>query len=190
MDLKHVQIINFRSIQNVTVDFSPRCRVLVGINESGKSNILRAMSFLGDRVPAPADDMREPLPDEAPLSQYTVRFVFSLKNELDEIVDAAKSKIYAADLDANHLVTKGKDKLNLSAFVQDRSEVIYRVDIDTAKKFPSYWILDDTKYSIASGWHKPSETCPVDYKIATSDGRLILLKSLAEAGPVPWTLSA
>lgn len=31
-----VEIKNFRSIQEVEIDFDPPCRVLVGINESGK----------------------------------------------------------------------------------------------------------------------------------------------------------
>lgn len=48
MRLKSVEIRNFRSINDITVDFDPTCRVLVGINESGKSNILNALALLSD----------------------------------------------------------------------------------------------------------------------------------------------
>ncbi len=39
MKLDRVKIKNFSSIQDTTLDFDPPCRVLGGINESGKSNI-------------------------------------------------------------------------------------------------------------------------------------------------------
>ena len=48
MKLDRVEIKNFRSIQDIKIDFDPPCRVLVGINESGKSNILNALALLGD----------------------------------------------------------------------------------------------------------------------------------------------
>jgi len=41
MKLDKAEIVNFRSIKKETVVFDPACRVLVGINESGKSNILK-----------------------------------------------------------------------------------------------------------------------------------------------------
>lgn len=46
MRLNHVDISNFRSIKSIVINFDPKCRVLVGINESGKSNILEALSLL------------------------------------------------------------------------------------------------------------------------------------------------
>ncbi len=45
MKLNRVQIKNFRSIKDIEIDFDPSCRVLVGINESGKSNILNALAL-------------------------------------------------------------------------------------------------------------------------------------------------
>src|SRR3989344_148159 len=61
MKLKYADIVNFRSIQSIKVDFEPFCRVLVGINESGKSNILRALSMVGEEYAPTAEDVREPL---------------------------------------------------------------------------------------------------------------------------------
>jgi predicted ATP-dependent endonuclease of OLD family len=51
MRLNCIKIKNFRSIEELTITLEPRCRILVGINESGKTNILDALSLLsGDRA--------------------------------------------------------------------------------------------------------------------------------------------
>ncbi len=58
MRLHHVDIQNFRSIANLTITFEPSCRILVGINESGKSNILYALRLLDPNIPSTNDDRR------------------------------------------------------------------------------------------------------------------------------------
>jgi predicted ATP-dependent endonuclease of OLD family len=66
MNIEKIQIRNFRSIEDAELELMPRCRVLVGINESGKSNLLKAISSLGTFVPTRIDDAREPSPSEDP----------------------------------------------------------------------------------------------------------------------------
>ena len=46
MKLNKVVIRDYRSIKLVTISFAPTCRVLVGVNEAGKSNILKALRLL------------------------------------------------------------------------------------------------------------------------------------------------
>jgi predicted ATP-dependent endonuclease of OLD family len=46
MKLTNVEIKNFRSLDKLDFEFNPNCRILVGINESGKSNILKALAML------------------------------------------------------------------------------------------------------------------------------------------------
>src|SRR6478672_8887689 len=46
MRLQYIEIENFRSIGSLKIDFATRCRILVGINETRKTNILRALSLL------------------------------------------------------------------------------------------------------------------------------------------------
>ncbi len=80
MKLNRVEIKNFRSVKNTTISFEPACRVLVGINESGKSNILNALAFLGeDYKPVKKDDLREALPDEDLIDESHVRFIFKFE---------------------------------------------------------------------------------------------------------------
>jgi len=45
MKLHRVQIKNFRSIRDITIHFQPKCLILVGINESGKTNIFNALGY-------------------------------------------------------------------------------------------------------------------------------------------------
>ncbi len=81
MRLDRVQIKNFRSIADLTLGFDPPCRVLVGINESGKSNILNALSLLDENVVPKKDDIRDIGPDETLSNESYVRFIFKLSDE-------------------------------------------------------------------------------------------------------------
>ena len=94
MKLNRVEIKNFRSIKDITVNFEPACRVLVGINESGESKILSALPSLGEGYkPVKKDDLREALPDEDPIAESLVRFVFRFeKAESDELLEKNSSK--------------------------------------------------------------------------------------------------
>lgn len=44
MKLKKIQINNFRSIKSETIDITHNCLILVGKNEAGKSNTLKAIA--------------------------------------------------------------------------------------------------------------------------------------------------
>ena len=79
MHLQRVEIKNYRSIGDATVYFSPRCRVLVGINESGKTNILSALSLLDKENEPKPSDLREFRPDEPYDQEAHVEFYFSIK---------------------------------------------------------------------------------------------------------------
>lgn len=44
MQLKEIKIFNFRSIMDETIRFNHNCMILVGKNEAGKSNSLKAVA--------------------------------------------------------------------------------------------------------------------------------------------------
>jgi len=47
MKLKHIDIDNFRSIKDSSIFFNDYpCRILIGMNETGKTNILKAIRTL------------------------------------------------------------------------------------------------------------------------------------------------
>lgn len=163
MKLDHVEIKNFRSIQNVTLDFNPSCRVLVGINESGKSNILNALILLSDDYePVKKDDLREALPDEDPVTESFVRFVFKFeKDESDKLLEAISSKILASAKNPDIVSISGKNK-NIREFCATRSEGLYAADILEEKKSFRYWAFS-SNYKLLAGWKKPTNACPQDF---------------------------
>jgi recombinational DNA repair ATPase RecF len=77
MKLKHVTIHNYRSIKHLDLKFDPKCRILVGINESGKTNILHALNLLDPKAATTRRDLREPGLHEARIAEAYVRFVFT-----------------------------------------------------------------------------------------------------------------
>jgi len=162
MRLSYVQIKNFRSIEEVKVEFDPTCRVLVGINESGKSNILRALSLLKPTsMPVKKDDLREALPDEDQIEESLIRFVFKFeKKESDKLFEMISVKI--ATNTKNPEIVSTTKPLTLKDFCITRDEGIYKVDILKENKFFSSWSFDN-KYKLLSGYKKPTSACPTDF---------------------------
>lgn len=163
MKLNQVEIKNFRSIQDTALDFDPPCRVLVGINESGKSNILNALALLGeDFKPVKKDDLREALPDEDPINKSYIRFVFKFqKEESDELLEKVSSKILSNAKNPDIVSISNKNK-NVKEFCATRNEGLYSADILSEEKSFKYWGLG-TNYKLLSGWKKPTAACPADF---------------------------
>lgn len=165
MRLDRVQIKNYRSIENIEVNFDPPCRVLVGINESGKSNILNALNLLDAEVkPVKKDDLREALPDEDPIEESFVRFVFKFgKGESDELFDSVSSKI-TANTKNPEIVSSGNKKYSLKEFCVTKNEGLYTANILMENKSFKYWSFD-SKLKLVDGWKKPTAACPADYSV-------------------------
>lgn len=163
MKLNRVKIKNFRSIEDLEIELNPPCRVLVGINESGKSNILQALALLGDKTPI-RDDIREPLPNESQITESSVDFIFEFtNNEVDDLVKVISPKILSKNKSLP-IIKNGKQKLNLKEFCANNREGLYCVDVIKQSKKASHWALDDD-YSILPDWKKSTEACPKDFTI-------------------------
>ncbi len=159
MNLKEVHIINFRSIKDCTISLAPRCRVLVGINEAGKSNILKALSLLSPSENPTKDDIRQPLRDEQPPKMAWVDFIFALDaTEAEQIANESLKKVYTEDPEKAVLRQHGEAE-NPKQFFISRNRGLYRVNVFVPAKFPSYWTLGK-EYSLEPGWKKPSASCP------------------------------
>jgi len=165
MKINYVEIKNFRSIKNEKIYFDPKCRVLVGINESGKSNILKSLSFLSDsNKPNKKDDLREALPDENPIKESYVRFVFKFtKDESEELFKQISAKVLSKSKNPN-IVTISTKKENLQTFCNKRNEGLYSINIIDESKAYICWKISDT-YKILPEWKKTKNTCPPDLNI-------------------------
>lgn len=173
MRLKKVEIKNFRSIEDVTIHFDPRCRILVGINESGKSNILDALSMLSKEKTPSKQDKRMVSPDEAPIREAYVHFVFSLEDdEVDTIVKYIHEKVLTKNRDT-FVLKNGSNKFTLEQFCAQRNEGIYRANIIEETKDFSYWGLPPS-WEVLGCWKKPAKDCPQE--LVTEDGSIINLK--------------
>ena len=127
MRLNYVEIKNFRSIEYAKIDFNPRCRILIGMNDTGKSNVLKALASYNNQHPIKNDDIRlERNSIVAPESCY-VKYVFSLDNDdHDDLTKSLSGKIYGQDeYFFNHLVEK------IIAYFDKGVSVIVRNDNNT-----------------------------------------------------------
>lgn len=139
MKLLRADIQNYRSIKSVTLTFEPPCRILVGVNESGKSNILRALAELDPEIKIVDDDLRVFGHDENHEAPAFIRFVFGLDNaDRQELLKRASAKILGFKDSRLVLECDGKD-YTLKDYVAQISEGLYRVDVRDQKKFGQYW---------------------------------------------------
>ena len=166
MKLDHVQIKNYRSIQEIELNFDSSCRVLVGINESGKSNILNALSLLSDDyTPEKSRDQREALPDENTIKESFVKFVFKFeKKELDKIFNILSSKILSRIKNPDIVLLDGNNK-SIRNFCNIQNKSFYHVDILKQEKTPRYRKCSENKFTVLDGWKKPTDTCPADFQV-------------------------
>ena len=165
MRLDRVDIRNFRSIQSQTIRLEPACRVLVGINESGKTNVLRALALLDPEVSALPDDIRDVGPDEDPNAESKVIFVFATDATQRRNVYARLSERVLGDPQAP-LLKKGNGELTLKEVVLGWSDLLYRVDVRDNKRDFSRWARDDADTELIGEWFVPAKgtSTPVKHK--------------------------
>lgn len=166
MQLDRVEIKNFRSIKEITLNFNPTCRVLVGINESGKSNILNALSLLGKEYnPDKKRDLREILPDEENARQSFVEFVFKFTNqELDKLFEILSNSVLS-DVKNPDIISFDGDNRSIKDFCNTQNEALYNIDILEQSKLLRYWELSKNEFSLLDGWKKPTNSCPSDFQV-------------------------
>ena len=94
MKIDKVIIKNFKSIADEEIDFSHNCKILVGLSESGKTNLLLALNTLNPSFKVDKSFLKEgtKLTDKA-----FVRFYLSLdKQEMKELTDKITNNILSS----------------------------------------------------------------------------------------------
>ena len=180
MELNRITVSNFRSIaEGFEIVMKPRCRVLIGINESGKSNILNALSMVcSDANPNPTD-IREPLAGEDPIDEAFVNFIYVLSHdELNKVVLNIKKKILCSDI-SEPLIKRGDAELSLNKFLEEINEVIYKVNLKNSTKMAKYRALSNS-YTVLANWKRPSSSAPATYNLKTGTEIELNTKSLID----------
>ncbi len=152
MILKRVKIKNFRSIKEGEIDFSQfRCRVLVGINEAGKTNILHALRLLSDKFEILPTDKREELSDRDIVREAWVEFYFEMsKRELFQIKKRIEQNIL------------GEFQGLFEIIREIYRDLTFKVDIISRKRL---YILNKPELTIDKKWYKPKSNTPPHIKV-------------------------
>lgn len=87
MILDRIVIKNFRSIKEATIPFDHHCRILLGKNEAGKSNVLKAIAAVFGLQSVSARDKRKKINNEKIDSCYVYAAIRFSEEELNQIVE-------------------------------------------------------------------------------------------------------
>ncbi|UKS25817.1 ATP-binding protein [Paenibacillus sp. HWE-109] len=177
MYLNRVSIENFRSIEKITISFITKCRVLVGKNEVGKSNILKALSTLNSNNKINNNDLRDGLPDENLIREGKIWFFFTLDSkDKNTILVSQTKKVLTKDINKLALFTKeGEEELLKNIIDTCYDETIYKVAIPTGKRMQSTTPLKSAdNYVVPSNLKKPIANTEYTFDL---NGELVNLNS-------------
>jgi predicted ATP-dependent endonuclease of OLD family len=136
----------------LTIGFENNFQILVGLNEAGKSNILKALSFIDADIEPEKDDIRDPSHDETPIDSAYVRYVFGLtSNEIDDVYNTVKSKFKMIKINTP-LINIGDKSYSLQQFCEYKHECLYVVDLQEKTKAAKYWSLSGSHYTTSKAW--------------------------------------
>lgn len=174
MNLVKAEIVNFRSIKNLEFNFSPACRTLVGINESGKTNILKGLAFLDKNKKIDQSDIRYPLQGESQIKESFIKFHFSLSDtQLNELVKDSFEQLLCLPKSTSKIFQYDKKIVGLKNAFEDCNKVVYCVDILNHKRSYSYTALSESFGFDNSVWLKPNLSVVGDAKVSPDDLRFI-----------------
>ena len=137
MILKEVKIENFKSIENCKINVDMGCKIFVGLSESGKTNLLHALSMLDDSVEIFKKYSKEGTRSNIPA---TVKFVLKMtEEEKTKFLEEIKKIIYSNKI--NKFIQKNDKNVKLESFL--KYEYVYSVDIRAQKRGMRYYILNN-----------------------------------------------
>ncbi|MDH5387628.1 MAG: ATP-binding protein [Gammaproteobacteria bacterium] len=154
MNLNKVQIRNFRSIRDQTLTFDRNLQVLVGINEAGKSNVLKAVSLLDEEKEIRKNDIRDPGHDEGSVSASFVNFIFNVESWISKkVFNNLKPKVLSKK-QTSIILDIGDKQFTFKEFCEYKNEVFYVVNLKKQSRYMSHPALLGSKYRIHSNWSK------------------------------------
>ncbi|MFT3934492.1 MAG: AAA family ATPase [Chitinophagaceae bacterium] len=146
MKLIKAQLENFRSIKTAELNFKIPFKILVGKNESGKSNILKALSLLDKDTLPSKEDLREGINDFDKKISTEVTFEFKLdETELNEVYQKLETLLLTNNGEADKKTIASIDDIehNLFDLCLKYNAGLYEVNIATLQNRYTYWSLKD-----------------------------------------------
>ena len=143
MLLDKISIYNFRSIKELELKPEPRCQIFVGEIEAGKSNILKAISYLAKDSKPKKKDIREPADGENIEDSY-IDYDFKFTDEEHLIIfNHFKELVYSTN--EKDLIVKQSDKLNLKELLKKVMGYV-RVDFTDETRTVNIFNLPDLEF--------------------------------------------
>lgn len=135
MELIKVQIENFRSIKNETINFDNNCLILLGKNEAGKSNVLKAIAAAFGEYKVSDKDKRKRIDNEK-IEKYYVRAVIKLSDADIKTIEARfRSKFQGVE----NIVFKKEHSLT-QYIAKHFYNLLLKIDIGNDQTFYfAYW---------------------------------------------------
>ena len=173
MQLRSVQIRNFRSIEDVSFEFQPRCRMLVGPNEAGKSNILDALALLDPTGKTAHDNVRETRHDEDYDQPAFVAFSLGFeKAESDSLLTALLKRVLPQDADVPMFVVGGS-QVSLRSLCESGLTAELKIDVRSSARSLSL-VGPPPDLALGSGWRSVDTSAGASYAVRTADGTVPL----------------
>ena len=158
MKLTEINIENFRSIKKESISFTEYpCRVLIGMNETGKSNILKAIKTLDNsyniETSAPQDKRFPPSDENLFSNKYCINFFFDLEEkELLLLYNKMKLLFYCKNIEEIKIFKKKDETFTLKELIEYYYCVVKQVDLLNVARYTYIWpkIFNVLEFSIIS----------------------------------------
>jgi predicted ATP-dependent endonuclease of OLD family len=144
MKLTEINIENFRSIKSETIKIDHNCLILLGKNEAGKSNILKAIAAVFGQYKVTDKDKRKRIANETISSYYIRAIVELLEIDFNEIFDRF-TKQYQ-----NSEYILFKNGISILNFIEETfKELVIRIDIaENETTYFTYWVLPESSFEL------------------------------------------
>lgn len=172
MKLDKISILNFRSIDKMEITLEPRCQIFVGINESGKSNILKAISLLSPDVKPSVNDSRFLGADENQEQKSHVDFIFTLSSEDMEFVFKEFEKKMYFQNSIPLLQLEGSKPVLIQNYFSSQKSGLFRCDLNECKKSALYYRLPDSKMVKTTNILKKKQGINIPQIMSNSQGKI------------------
>lgn len=141
MELRNVDIKNFKSIEKIELDLEKDCKILVGLSESGKTNFLTALRTLDSSIVVDQTYVKEGTRKEKESSiDFELCFTENEKKIILEELAKTSKKL-------DELILKNGKKIDLMEFIDNR--LVYRVDIrNNTRKYLHYTYNKSDQYAL------------------------------------------
>lgn len=147
MELKKVEINNFKSIEHCEIEINKGCKVFVGLSESGKSNLLKALSCLDEKFNLSKELIKQ---GTRSTMNSDIEYILEMdEKEKEYFLDEISNKIYSSK--TNKFINFNGNSIKIKDFL--KYKYTYYLDIRKNQRTVKYYTLSNIdKYEINNNY--------------------------------------